>query len=162
MKKKGQWWTLQLVPHRNGEVLSYRIQFLSAIIGISFALFILSSVLISCYYLWSMNHSLQHNVDELTLIESENSRLKAQLHEITDQMIDLHQDIDELQEWLKEMQGLEKELRNGEATSLHSSTIDELAIKTSSVRISNQDTAKKGGHIDSFSQLEEVKKNFNG
>lgn len=161
MQKKRQWWTVQLVPHGKGEVQSYRIQFLPIVLGISFALTLLLVILGLCVYLWSANDSLLDDMDTLQQIETENIELKTKVHQLTNQLTDLHTEVGDLQEWLKEVELLEQELRNPDDTSsILLPSIDD-GGKASFARIAHYSPEKEFDIDETFDYIEQLKEKIN-
>lgn len=140
MSENKKWWTLQLVPHGKGNVKHFKIRFFPIIVSmIIFALLLVSGLGIS-YFLWNVTKEMDVRLDdqlqEISQYKTENQKLKKNITHLNNDLEEIHNEVLDLQDWLKDVELLEKQLRELDSpSSLHNEEIQNekpLALRISS------------------------------
>jgi murein DD-endopeptidase MepM/ murein hydrolase activator NlpD len=157
MNENKKWWTLQLVPHGKGNVKHFKIRFFPIITTVVIFLFILISGLGISYYLWNetkvMDVRLDDQLQELSQYKTENQKLKQNITHLNKDLAEIHNEVLELQDWLKEVELLEQQLRELDSSSLHQEEIH--VEKPLTLRISSSHTEE--AIPQSSSSIEQVR-----
>jgi murein DD-endopeptidase MepM/ murein hydrolase activator NlpD len=142
MSRNKKWWTVQLVPHGKGNVQNFKIRVYPIIFMISlFSLLLVAGIGLS-YFFWNvtkqMDLRLHENMNELNQYKAENQELKEDMSQLNNEFYELNSEVSDLQDWLKEVELLEQQLREMDSTS-SIDTNAELTAKPLTLRISSSE-----------------------
>lgn len=139
MSKNRKWWTLQLVPHGKGSVKHFKIRFFPIIVTVILFTFLLVSGLGVSYFLWNVTKEMDVRIDEqlseLGQYKTENQKLKSNITHLNNDLEDINNEVLDIQDWLKEVELLEQQLRELDNSS--SLNHEEIIDKPLTLRISS-------------------------